>query len=118
MHSNELPEMLISRKTNDLRILTQMLARVLEGSAFTHYLFTGIIHGTKSSGRVLSPRPYLDCVALPAAFSPEQIAQQLLLFSNTEARYDPPQKLNGIKGWSIQKIKGLPIAVAHAIWIE
>jgi|SRR5665213_3280478 len=119
MRSVDLPEMLLLVRSSDLRVLTLALTKVLDGALpYEHYTHLTAIRETACSGRVLSPEPYMDCVALPRGFSPEEMATELLRLGAHEARYDPPQKPASTKGWEIRKLKQYPIAIAHAAWID
>ena len=118
MLSQDLPEAFLLEKTSELLVLMRSLTTVLDNTPHTCYRYIAPIRESACSGRVLSPEPYLDCVSLPRAVTPGQMAAELLRLGREEARYDPPEKPRGVKGWEVRKLKDFPIAVVYAAWID
>jgi hypothetical protein len=119
MRSVDLPEMLLLTRSSDLQVLKQALTEVLSGALpYERYSYIAVIKESACSGRILSPKPYMDCVSLPRGLSPKEMAIELLRLGREEARYDPPEKPGSTKGWEVRKLKQYPIAIAYAVWTD
>lgn len=81
-----------------------------------------IARGGPQSCRVFLVAPYADAVTFNGnqVRSPRQIAQELMQFTDQDARYPERRDFTTRKGWAIRKIEldGNPVAVAEAAWVR
>lgn len=118
MQITELPSSTLVVSSCDTAELAVALSNCLgpKGDEFYHY---DIIRGGSCSGRIFfRERHGADCVPIPES-SPEDVAHQLMTFSDTEARYDPPETKEKKRGWEIRAtmIHGSRAAIAWTRWI-
>lgn len=121
MLTSELPPSACIIRSADTEGIARALRIVLEDSLFAGYGNMARIIGESFSGRVLSPRPFMDTVKFQRVLSPTEMARELVHAGRQEARYDPPFNEGMERGWEIRKAMtddDHPIAVVWAVWVS
>lgn len=120
MLAEELPEsefMICSSQKDEL---AKALRQALEGSRSVGYGHMTPIFGRLNSGRVVSPRSFMDTVKLPKVILPMEMAMEFVDQLRWQARYDPTENPRKIKGWELRKAvtDDGPIVIAWAAWVS
>lgn len=103
----------------DFAEITEALHKVSEDFFNWTYGYMETVQGGDSSIRLFSEGAREGAISLPRPMYSQALAQTLLDFSATEARYPEPEEEGKTKGWEISLawIESMPVAVARAVWV-
>jgi hypothetical protein len=121
MRFEELPESVFLVSSPNAVEIAKALREVLEGSLGMGYLHMASITAKCFSGRVLSSEPCFDSMPLDKMYLPTRMAERLILNEKYQARYDPAEHPEQVKGWEIRKAMApddVSIAIALPVWLE
>lgn len=81
--------------------------------------FAPVIGGPRSI-RLLSSLPFRESVRYPNSMTSAFLAQQIVMFLVSEARYDPPKLPRHNKGVEFRKIilDNIPVILQQTIWVS
>ena len=115
----ELTPVTLLTVSSELGPIANALRIVSEDFYGWDFNYTDVVRQGESSIRIFSEESHGTAVALPRPLRSLALAQELLDFSQSEARYPEPPEEGKEKGWQISQawVGATVVAIAKAVWV-